>query len=69
MNLMKLIRLFQAKSNIAWEKYLIEKGNAVERHPIESAEWKAAVMRSTIFKTESETWAKAAELLKKEQTK
>lgn len=63
----RLIRLFQARSDLAYERYLKNRNEAVARAQMDSPEWQAAVMRGNALLTESHTWSKAAELLRKEE--
>ena len=67
----RMIRLFQAKSNVAFEKYLKIRRETVAGDPrpvlLDSPEWRSGVIEAARFKVESDTWAKAAELLRKEE--
>jgi hypothetical protein len=67
--MIKMIRLFQAKGNLAWEKYLNLRGQTIEKVPLNSPEWHSNNSACARLKAESDTWAKAAELLRKEQVK
>lgn len=61
----RMIRLFQVKSNAAFEKYLLER-KKLRPLPVEDfpAIQDVAV---AVLKCESDIWAKAAELLRKEE--
>lgn len=69
----RMIRLFQAKSNLAFEKYLKVRREAVDpKEPpvlLDSPEWRDRVIEGAKFKLESDIWAKAAELLRNEEIK
>lgn len=56
----RLIKLFQSKSNQAFEKYLLERKKIREYPDVQS-------IVVGVLKAESDTWAKAAELLRKEE--
>lgn len=63
----RMIRLFQTKSNVAFEKYVQNRDNAIKQARIDTPEWNAAVQRGSSLKAEYETWQKAADLLRKEE--
>jgi hypothetical protein len=63
----RMIRLFQNRSDLAYERYLKNRNEAVGRFTLNSPEWSAAVMRGAGLLAESQTWSKAAELLRKEE--
>jgi hypothetical protein len=63
----RMIRLFQQRSDLAYEKYLRNRAGCIARFTIDTPEWKAAVMRGAALDTEFRIWAKAAELLRKEE--
>lgn len=63
----RLIKLFQQRSDQAYEQYVLNRNNALKTAKIDSPEWHAAVVRGADLKAKFETWAKAAELLRKEE--
>jgi hypothetical protein len=66
----RMIKLFQQRSDQAYEKYLANRKLLVEANPsvkMDSPEWTAAVVRGADLKGRYETWAKAADLLRKEE--
>lgn len=64
----RMIKLFSSKSNIEWEKYLLNRQKILATaHAPNSPEWQAAVARGADYKARFETWQKAAELLRKEE--
>lgn len=63
----RMIRLFQNRSDLAYERYLKNRSEAIGKHELNSPEWSAAVMRGASLLSESQTWSKAAELLRKEE--
>jgi hypothetical protein len=65
----RMIKLFQQKSDQFYEKYLVNRETIVTSHGVDlnSPEWQAAVTRGADLKARFETWAKAAELLRKEE--
>ena len=62
----RLIRLFQARSDLAYEKFLKNREEACKLD-LNSPAWSAAVMRGAHLQSESDTWRKAADLLRKEE--
>jgi len=60
-----MIKLFQQRSDQAYEKYLLKRAKVVE--PIDSREWNAAVVEGAKLFEQYRIWAKAAELLRKEE--
>jgi hypothetical protein len=63
----RMIRLFQQRSDLAYEKYLRNRAECIAKLTIDTPEWSAAVMRGASLDAEFRTWAKAAELLRKEE--
>lgn len=62
----RMIKLFQQKSNRKFDEYLAAKKRLENSNPPPTAEGLSAAICS-VLKTESDTWAKAAELLRKEE--
>jgi hypothetical protein len=65
-----MIKLFQQRSDQFYDRYLENRKKLVEGNPavkMDSPEWQAAVVRGADLKARQETWAKAAELLRKEE--
>ena len=65
----RMIRLFQNRSDLAYERYLKNRSEAITRHSLNSPEWQAAVMRGAELRGEYQTWTKAAELLREDLQK
>lgn len=63
----RMIKLFQQRSDQAYEKYLINRKDGVARSEMNSPEWQAAVVRGAALDAEFRVWGKAAELLRKEE--
>lgn len=63
----RMIRLFQNRSDLAYERMLKNRGECIGKFELNSPEWNAAVMRGAGLLAESQTWSKAAELLRKEE--
>lgn len=64
----RMIKYFQQRSDQEYEKYLLNRQQIASADcPINSPEWLAAVNRGFDLKARFETWAKAAELLRKEE--
>jgi hypothetical protein len=64
----RMIKLFQQRSDQAFEAFLKNRNDCIESSQIrfDSPEWQAAVNRGFDLKARAETWAKAAELLRKD---
>ena len=63
----RMIKLFQQKSNKKFDEYLLAKKNAVT-HPENFADaFPLPQVLCAVLKAESDVWAKAAELLRKEE--
>ena len=67
----RMIKLFNQKGMAAFEKYLKVRQEAVAQGEppvvLDSPEWRSRVIDGAKLKTESDTWLKAAELLRKEE--
>lgn len=71
----RMIKLFQAKADVAYEKYLNERRKVTAETPkdlttqpaIGSTAWNISVVEAAKFLTQYDTWSKAAELLRKEE--
>jgi hypothetical protein len=63
----RMIRLFQQKSNKRFEEYLLAKRKTPSETSGEEYPTIQDVLCATL-KVESDTWAKAAELLRREET-
>lgn len=64
----RMIKLFQQRSDQAYEKYLLNRATIGSPScTINSPEWQAAVTRGAALNAEYNTWSKAAELLRKEE--
>jgi len=64
----RMIKLFQQRSDQAYEKYLLNRAKVVEgKLPIDSHEWDDAVVEGAKLFEQYRIWAKAAELLRKEE--
>jgi hypothetical protein len=62
----RMIKLFQAKSDLAFEKYLLNR-QGINPVAVGSPEWNAAVNRGFALDAETKTWQRAADLLRKEE--
>jgi hypothetical protein len=63
----RLIKLFQAKANGAWDKYLEERRATTSKEEINSPAWQLSIVIATKWKTQAETWEHAAKLLRQEE--
>ena len=63
----RMIKLFQNKGDVAFAKYLVVRAQAGANNEVGSPGWQAAVAHGLKLETESTTWFKAAELLRKEE--
>lgn len=65
----RMIKYFQQRSDQEYEKYILNRQaiTTTARDTVNSPEWQAAVNRGFDLKARFETWAKAAELLRKEE--
>lgn len=65
----RMIKLFQQRSDQAYEKYLLVRSKAAESHGAvnDTGEWQAAIIDGARLKAQYEVWSKAAELLRKEE--
>lgn len=64
----RMIKYFQQRSDQDYERYLLNRQSITSPDKqMNSPEWLAAVTRGAELKGKFETWAKAAELLRKEE--
>lgn len=64
----RMIKYFQQRSDQDYERYLLNRQSiGSPDKQMNSPEWQAAVVRGAELKGKFETWAKAAELLRKEE--
>ena len=64
----RLIKLFQAKANLAYDKYLAERERAArEIKELNGPEWQASIIKAAKLLAEANPWQSAAGLLRKEE--
>ena len=63
----RLIKLYQAKANLAYDRYLLNRQRIGHVKELNSPEWNEIVLTGAKLLAEANTWQAAASLLRKEE--
>lgn len=63
----RMVKLFQSKANIEYEKYLQTRAQVDKVEFLAGDEWQQLVLKGAKHLAAAETWQRAAELLRKEE--